>query len=83
MLMEKPKSKLGAGLLGIFLGEFGIHRFYLGHTTIGIIQLILGLSGFLTCGATTFAAWVWGLVEGIMILVGAINRDARGNPLGP
>src|SRR5581483_4095176 len=31
------KSKLTAGLLGIFLGGFGVHRFYLGYTTIGIL----------------------------------------------
>ena len=77
-----PKSKLVAGLLGIVLGSLGIHRFYLGYTTIGIIQLVLGLGGILTCGITTIAAAVWGLVEGIMILTGSINRDASGQLLG-
>jgi TM2 domain-containing membrane protein YozV len=77
-----PKSKLVAGLLGIVLGSLGIHRFYLGYTTIGIIQLVLGLGGILTCGITTIAAAVWGIVEGIMILTGSINRDASGQPLG-
>ena len=27
------------------------------------------------------AASIWGLVEGIMILTGSINKDAKGNPL--
>ena len=53
------KSKLAAGLLGIFLGALGIHRFYLGYNAIGVIQLILGLPlGFLTCGITTIVAQI-------------------------
>lgn len=75
------KSKLAAGLLGIFLGELGIHRFYLGYTGIGVAQLILSLLGFLTCGITTIAAAIWGLVEGIMILTGTIDKDSNGNLL--
>ncbi len=80
---EEAKSKLVAGVLGIVLGGLGIHRFYLGYTTIGIIQLVLGLSGILTCGITSIAAWIWGLTEGIMILLGSgpFTKDAQGNPL--
>ena len=40
------KSKLTAILLCYFLGNLGIHRFYLGYTLIGIIQL-LTFGGFL------------------------------------
>ena len=69
------KSKIAAGLLGIFLGVFGVHRFYLGYTTLGIIQLVLGV---VTCG---IVSGIWGLVEGILILTGSINKDAKGNPL--
>ena len=70
------KSKLAAGLLGIFLGGFGVHRFYLGYTTIGIIQIIVTV---LTCGLGS----IWGLVEGIMILTGAeqFRADVEGRPL--
>lgn len=75
------KSKMAAGLLGIFLGSLGIHRFYLGFNGIGIAQLVLGLLGILTCGMTTVAAHIWGLIEGILILTGSINRDAQGRPL--
>lgn len=77
------KSKLAAGLLGIFLGTMGIHRFYLGYTGIGITQLLLGLGGWFTCGITTLIAWVWGIIDGIMILTGAISKDAEGRPLNP
>ncbi len=72
----QPKSKIAAGLLGIFLGGLGIHRFYLGYTTIGVIQLVLF---FVTGGIAS----LWGFVEGIMILAGAtyFQRDAQGIPL--
>ena len=70
-----PKSKIAAGLLGIFLGGWGIHRFYLGYTTMGIIQIVVTL---VTCGFGS----LWGFVEGIMILCGStITTDAKGNPL--
>lgn len=69
------KSKMAAGLLGIFLGGFGIHNFYLGYTTRGIIQLVLTVC---SCGIGS----IWGFIEGILILCGNINTDADGNPLG-
>lgn len=34
-----PKSKIAAGLLGIFLGCFGVHNFYLGYTGKAVAQL--------------------------------------------
>lgn len=80
----EQKSKILAGLLGIFLGGLGIHRFYLGHTNIGLVQLLGSLvGGILTLGLASFGIAVWGFVEGIMILCGAesFRRDARGIPL--
>jgi TM2 domain-containing membrane protein YozV len=68
------KSRMAAGLLGIFLGSLGIHRFYLGYTTIGVIQIVVTVLTFGLGG-------LWGFVEGIMIFAGAINRDAQGRPL--
>lgn len=76
----QPKSKLAAGLLGIFLGGLGIHRLYLGYTTIGIIQIVLTVFvGVFTFGLVA----LWGFIEGIMILAGAnyFRQDARGIPL--
>ncbi len=69
-----PKSKMTAGLLGIFLGAWGVHNFYLGYTNKAILQIVLTI---VTCGA----AGLWGLIEGIMILTGSINTDANGQPL--
>ena len=76
------KSKLVAGLLGIFVGAFGVHRFYLGYNTIGVIQILVTLvGGLITCGFGSLGGWIWGLVEGILILTGNINKDAQGRPL--
>lgn len=68
------KSKMAAGLLGIFLGAWGIHNFYLGFTKKAVIQIIVTL---VTCGI----GGIWGFVEGILILCGKIDADADGNPL--
>ena len=73
----EQKSKLAAGLLGIFLGVFGVHNFYLGNTGKAVGQLILGI-----LGCTAFISGIWGLIEGIMILAGKIDKDAKGIPLG-
>jgi len=74
------KSKLMAGLLGIFLGSLGIHNFYLGYNKKAVIQILLT-----TVGACLFVgpliSSIWGLVEGIQILTGNINVDANGVPL--
>ena len=80
---KEPKSKIAAGLLGVFLGVFGVHRFYLGYTTIGVIQLVLSVVlGIFTCGISTAAISIWGFIEGILIICGSvITTDADGNPL--
>lgn len=72
------KSKLAAGLLGIFLGSFGVHNFYLGFTGKAVAQLLITL---LTCGFGAVISSVWGLIEGILILTGSKNVDAQGRPL--
>jgi TM2 domain-containing membrane protein YozV len=74
------KSRMAAGLLGIFLGALGIHNFYLGRTGIAVIQLLVTL---LSLGILATAVWIWALIEGIMILSGSASfrTDARGIPL--
>ena len=76
---SKPKSKIAAGLLGIFLGSLGVHNFYLGYTGKAIAQLLISL---LSCGFLAVVSEIWGLIEGIMILTGSIDTDGNGNPLG-
>lgn len=75
------KSRLVAGLLGILLGCWGVHNFYLGNTGKGVAQLLLGTVGALPCGIGLLASSVWGLIEGIMILCETINTDGKGQPL--
>jgi len=84
----EQKSKMAAGLLGIFLGGLGIHNFYLGFTNRGLLQLLVYLGGWLLCWLfipilAIFAMSIWGLVEGILILTGNENYrvDAKGVPL--
>lgn len=54
-------------LLCWFLGVFGVHRFYTGHTGLGVLQL-LTLGG---CG-------IWSLIDFIIIATGNF-KDAEGN----
>ena len=77
-----PKSKIAAGVLGILLGAFGVHNFYLGNIGFAVTQLLLTVVvSWFTCGISALAASIWGLIEGILILVGTINRDSEGRPL--
>jgi len=50
-----------AGLLGILLGAWGIHKFYLGMTMPGILQIVITI---VTCGV----GGIIGLIEGIIYL---------------
>lgn len=63
--MVSSKSKIVAGLLGIFLGTFGVHNFYLGRTGKAIAQLLITLLSF---GFLAVVSGIWALIEGIMIL---------------
>lgn len=73
-LPYSDKSKLAAGLLQIFLGAFGVGRFYMGSIGIAIGQLAVTV---VTLGAL---GWVWPLIDGIVILAGR-PTDSNGLPL--
>ncbi len=74
---KNAKSKVGAGIMGILLGAFGVHNFYLGYTGKAVAQLLITV---LSCGCLSPVSGIWGLIEGIMILTGDI-KDANGNEL--
>ena len=78
MVQGQQKSKVVAGILGILLGAFGVHNFYLGYTGKGIAQVLITVLSF---GILSPISGLWGLIEGILILVGNINVDGRGIPL--
>ncbi len=62
-----PKSKIAAGLLAIFLGALGIHKFYLGYTSAGVIMLLVTLLGSLVL-IGPLVMNVIALIEGIIYL---------------
>ena len=72
------KSRMVAGILGIVFGAFGVHNFYLGYTGKAVAQLLISV---LTCFLLSPIAYIWGLIEGILILAGNINEDAEGHAL--
>ena len=74
----QQKNKIVAGILGIFLGTFGIHNFYLGYTGKGIAQLLMTILSF---GLLSPVTWLWSLIEAILILTDSNYLDARGIPL--
>jgi TM2 domain-containing membrane protein YozV len=65
MASGQESKRMVAGILAILLGSFGVHKFYLGMTTPGIILLCITL---LTCGAGAAISGVIGLIEGIIYL---------------
>ncbi|PHR13710.1 MAG: hypothetical protein COA40_03980 [Aequorivita sp.] len=58
---NQENKKILAGILAILLGGFGIHKFILGYTQEGIIQIIITV---VTCGIGS----IIGLIEGIIYL---------------
>ncbi|MCR5831424.1 MAG: TM2 domain-containing protein [Lachnospiraceae bacterium] len=59
------KDRVAAGLLAIFVGGIGIHKFYLGYNKEGIITLVISLA---TCGVGAGVMSIIGLIEGIIYL---------------
>ena len=72
------KSKITAGILGIFLGCYGVHNFYLGYNGKAIAQLLITLLSLFLLSWVSSICW---LIEGILILTGNIKKDASGNDL--
>lgn len=58
---QPENKKIIAGVLALLFGTLGVHKFVLGYTQEGIIQLVIGI---LTCGL----AGLIGFIEGIIYL---------------
>ncbi len=61
MTHSQENKKVLAGILAIVLGGFGVHKFILGYTQEGIIQIVITI---VTCGMAS----IIGLIEGIIYL---------------
>lgn len=76
MTTSKPPGadkKIAAGICGILIGAFGIHKFILGYTQEGVIMLVVSLVGivfscFVIPIVLSFAMGIIGLIEGILYL---------------
>lgn len=63
-------KKIPVGICAILLGYLGVHKFILGYTTEGIIQLALGI---VTCGLTSIVS----IIEGIIYLTKSDEEFVR------
>lgn len=66
------KNKIAAGLLGIFLGGLGVHKFYLGQIGLGIVYLLFSWTGI---------PMIIGFIEGILYLLTSDAEWAHKHPL--
>ena len=60
------KSKVVAGILALFLGAFGIHKFYLGCTSAGVIMLVVWLLGLILLGIPSLVIGIIAFIEALM-----------------
>lgn len=68
------EKKIAAGICGIVVGAFGVHKFILGYQTEGIIMLLVSL---LSCGMLAFVMSIIGIVEGITYLTKSDEEFVR------
>ncbi len=69
MSSSAASKKIPAGVCGILLGMFGVHKFILGYNKEGIITLVVTILGSFLFGLGPTVMGIIGLIEGIMYLV--------------
>lgn len=74
----KIKKKLVAVVLAVTVGMFGIHNYYLGNNSKALAQLLVCLLGSLLFGLGAIVAYVWAIVEAILIFSEKEDKDANG-----
>ena len=68
-VVARASNNIPAGICGILLGSFGIHKFILGYTGAGLIMLLVTIiGGVLTCGIAAGVMHIIGLIEGVIYL---------------
>lgn len=68
----KRNNKVLAGLLAMFVGTFGIHRFYLGYKEIGFIQLGILFAAIFIFPLLILVGSIWSLYDAIQIFTGKL-----------
>ena len=66
----EAKQRLIFILLGVFLGVFGIHNFYIGNTGRGIAQLLITI---LSLSFLSPIVWIWAIIE-----IVTVTNDSKG-----
>lgn len=61
-------KKLAAALLALFVGCFGIHKFYLGYKNQGLIMLLVFLFGFILLGLPSAIIAVIAFIEFVIYI---------------
>jgi len=61
----QENKRILAGVLGILLGVFGVHKFVLGYQNEGLTMFLISV---LTCGIGGIFISLIGLIEGIVYL---------------
>ena len=74
IIASKASNKIAAGVCGILLGGFGIHKFILGYTSAGLIMLLVSI---LSCGLFYGIMHIIGLIEGIIYLTKSDEEFVR------
>ncbi len=87
----QQKTRTRAAVFAFLLGGLGIHSFYLGFKTKGILHIVLYCVG-VTLAFIPYLGWftglpvamansIWALVEAIQIVSNRNYKDANGNTL--
>ena len=72
------KNPTTALILSIFLGSFGVDRFYIGHTGLGIGKLLATLLlPIITFGFSLFFTWIWIVVDWFLIMDATRQANAQ------
>lgn len=72
------RDHVAAGLLAIFLGVFGVHKFYLGYNVQGFTLLALSIiGGILSFGLIAGVVWIVAIIEGIIYLAKTQSQFER------